>query len=123
MTRYYTTTDEKEADRYIEHRDEIARSEGHQIPETAAQLSRGRRCGPEVIPDSAMLAQHWTDKQKHPTKKQWSIAIPESDDKYADHETTIKDPETGLNVTHKLDHKGAVDELPADWTDDLQAIG
>jgi hypothetical protein len=104
--KFYVTTDKTQFVKMREHRDIIAtKLEGHKIPETPDMLTRGSRCGPDVIPDEDMLAKHWTDGYKHTKKNEWALKIPEDEvGKYHGHVENIGGtPHTfDLSVLHNV---------------------
>ena len=90
------------------HVTKLAIAAGKKYPQTPDMLKRGRRCGPDKIPDEKLLAQWATDYYPHPDPKvkKWMMVVNE----FIAAQQGKVDPAT----LHQMDVSTAVTELE-DW--------
>lgn len=93
-------------DAYVAHMDRLAPIP---IPELEKDLRRGSRCN---IPFARMLAQHWCEPIRHPTKEQYAFPVGAECEKHTDH--------IDQDNMHKFDLKGTIEKLPAGWDPDVK---
>jgi len=106
----YTAEADAIADR--DHITKLKNADGFRYPQTADMLKRGRKCGPEKIPDSKLLAKFGTDYYRSPNTSvspRWMMVITP----YIEAKHGAYDPATG----HTLDMSAATPDLPPDWSD------
>jgi hypothetical protein len=111
----YTSEADAIADRA--HITKLAVAAGRKYPQTPDMLKRGKRCGPDKIPDEKLLAQWATNYYPHPDPKTkaWMMVV--------NGFIAECDGHLDLTTAHKIDLKDAVTELPETWTATAVAMG
>lgn len=108
QAKYKVYTSEADAIADRAHITKLANAAGRKYPQTPDMLKRGRRCGPDKMPDEKLLAQYATDYYPAADGKRWMMVV--------NGFIAAQQDKVDLETTHTLDVSAAVAELPGDWS-------